>query len=73
MEAMVLLFVILSAATASPPPLKVQQQARVSITILQAHRASQASWDPATRPNQREMMQKEQGGAEVRLRLTEFE
>lgn len=74
---MILLLAILSAtsAAASPPQAKVEQsaRARASITILRAHRASQAGWDPAVHPNQREILKKEPGGAEVRLRLTEFE
>jgi hypothetical protein len=72
---MVLLFSILSAASiaASPPPAKAAQRARASITILRGHRASQADWDPANRPNQREIMKKEPSGTEVLLRLTEYE
>jgi hypothetical protein len=62
-----------SAAAASPLPVKVGERARASITILNAHRASPESWDPASRRHQREVIRKELDGAEVRLRLTEFE
>ena len=62
-----------SAAAASPPPVKVGERARASITILNAHRASPQSWDPASRRHQREVIRGELDGAEVRLRLTEFE
>jgi len=70
---MVLLLAALSAAAAGPPPVKVEQRARASITIVRPYRASPKSWNPALSPNQREIVKKEPGGAEVRLRLTEFE
>lgn len=62
-----------AAATASPPPMKVEQRARASVTILRSYRASPQGWDPALRPNQREIITRENDGTEVRLRLTEFE
>lgn len=67
------LLLVLSAAAASPVPVAVEQRARVSINILQPHRASPSTWNPATRPNQREIVKKEPDGRQVRLRLTEFE
>lgn len=70
---MLLQFLALSAASASPPPVKVEQRARASVTILRAHRASPQTWDPTARPNQREIMKKEADGEKVRLRLTEFQ
>jgi len=70
---MVLLFAALSAAAASPPPVRAEQRARASITILRPHRASSHTWDPISRPNQREIVRKAPDGGEVRLRLTEFE
>jgi len=54
-------------------PVKVEQRARASVTILKAHRASARTWDPAGRANQREVMKKEANGEEVRLRLTEYQ
>ena len=70
---MLLLFLALSAAPANPAPVKVEQRARASVTVLRAHQASPQTWDPAARPNQREMTKKEADGEEVRLRLTEFQ
>jgi hypothetical protein len=70
---MVLLLAVLSAAAASPPAVRAEQSARASITILTPHRATAHSWDPPSRPNQREMVKKEPDGRQVRLRLTEFE
>lgn len=69
---MLLLLAMLSAATA-PPPAKVEQRARASVTILRPHSASPTTWNPATRSDQREIVKKEADGAEVRLRLTEFQ
>jgi hypothetical protein len=70
---MVLLILALSAAEAPRMPVKVEQRARASVTILKAHRASARTWDPAGRANQREVMKKEANGEEVRLRLTEYQ
>lgn len=70
---MLLSLAALSAAAVSPPPAKVERQARATITILQAHRASRQTWDPAVRSGQREIVKKEADGSEIRLRLTEFE
>lgn len=70
---MVLQLAVLAAAAASPPPVKVERRARVSITVLQPYRASLQSWAPSTRRNQREVVKKEVDGTEVLLRLTEFE
>jgi hypothetical protein len=70
---MVLLLTMLSAASAGPSPAKVERQARVSIVILQPHRASAQTWNPVSKPSQREVMKKEADGSETRLRLTEFE
>lgn len=70
---MVLLLAILSAASASPPPVRVEQRARASVTIVRPHRASSDSWNPVDRPNQREIVKKEPDGSAVRIRLTEFE
>lgn len=70
---MLLLLAALSAAADSPPPAKVEQQARASVTILRPHLASSKTWDPAARQDQREITRKEADGSEVRLRLTEFE
>jgi hypothetical protein len=70
---MVLLLAALSAAAASPPPVRVERSARASVTIVRPYRASPKSWSPGSSPNQREIVKKEPDGAEVRLRLTEFE
>jgi len=69
---MLLLLLALSAAPANPSPVKVEQRARASVTILRAHRASPQTWKPAVRPDQREIRKKEVDGEESRLRLTEF-
>lgn len=70
---MVLVLAILSAVAASPPPVRVEERARASVTIVRPHRASSESWNPAGRPNQREIDKQEPDGRRVRLRLTEFE
>lgn len=70
---MVLLLAMVSAAAASPPPVKAVRQARVSIVILRPHRASADTWNPASTPNQREVVRSEPGGRETRIRLTEYE
>jgi len=70
---MLLLFLALSAAPANLAPVKVQQRARASVTILRAHQASPQTWTPSARPDQREIKKKEADGEEVRLRLTEFQ
>lgn len=70
---MVVLLALLSAAAASPPPVRAVYRARVSITILQPHRASPDTWVPAVRPNQREIVKHEPDGEQVRIRLTEYE
>lgn len=69
---MLLLVAALSSA-ASPPTVRAEAIARVSVNILRPHRASPRTWEPALRPNQRELLKKEPDGTEVRLRLTEFE
>ena len=68
-----LLLAAISAAAASPPPARAEAQARASITILQPHRATPETWDPKTRPNQREIVRQERDGSQVRIRLTEYE
>ena len=70
---MVLFFAAISAAAAGPPPVRVERTARASVTIMRPHPASPETWDPAMRPNQREILKREPAGADVRLRLTEFE
>lgn len=70
---MVLVLAALSVAAAGTPPVRAVQHARISITIVQAHRASPQTWDPVSRVNQREVVKKELDGGQVRLRLTEFE
>jgi len=70
---MLFLYFALSAAAPDPAPVKVEQRARASVTILRAHQASPQTWAPAARPNQREIKKKEADGEEVRLRLTEFQ
>lgn len=70
---MLLLLAALSAAASAPPPAKVEQRARASVTILKAHSASPTTWEPTARPDQREVIKREADGAEVRLRLTEFQ
>lgn len=70
---MVLLLLALSAADPGPAPVKVEERARASVTILRSHQASPQTWNPASRPDQREILKKEHGGDEVRLRLTEFQ
>lgn len=67
------LLLALSAATAGTPPVRVQQRAHARVTILNGHRASLQSWDPASRRDQREVIRKDLDGFEVRLRLTEFQ
>lgn len=71
---MVLLLLAASgaAAPALPPP-RARATARASITILQPHRASAETWNPRTRPAQRETVRTGADGRPVRLRLTEFE
>jgi hypothetical protein len=70
---MVLLLAMISAAAASPPPVKVVSHARASIVVLQPHRASAQTWSPASSPNQREVRLREADGRETKIRLTEFE
>ena len=70
---MVLLVLALSAAAAPRTPVKVEQRARASVTILRAHRASAQAWDPAGRSDQREVIKTEANGEDVRLRLTEYQ
>lgn len=67
-----LLALLLSIADSSVPN-KVTGQAEARILILRPHKASRESWDPAARPNQREIVKKEKDGSQNRLRLTEFE
>ncbi|HET9398778.1 MAG TPA: hypothetical protein VFO45_08175 [Sphingomicrobium sp.] len=68
-----LLAAIWAAASASPPPTRVVQQARATIVVLQPYQASVRTWDPVSSPNQREVLKIEPDGKVVRLRLTEFE
>ena len=70
---MVLIFAAIAAAVTNPAPATAGQSARVSIRIARPHRASADSWDPASRPNQRETVKQEPDGTRQRLRLTEFE
>lgn len=63
---------LLSAAAGSFPP-KVEAHARASVTILQPHRASSASWNPSVRRDQKVIVKKERDGTSILLRLTEFE
>ena len=70
---MVLLVLALSAAAAPRTPVKIEQRARASVIILEAHRSSAKAWDPAGRVDQREVMKTEANGEEVRLRLTEYQ
>jgi len=70
---MFLLLLALAAPPADPAPVKVEQRARASVTIMPAHRASPQTWDPLARRDQRETVKKETDGQEVRLRLTEFQ
>lgn len=67
-----LLALFLSSAT-SAPPVKAEARAVARIRILNPHKASQESWDPAAKPNQKEILRTEKDGSQVRLRLTEFE
>lgn len=69
---MVLLLALWTVA-ADTPLVKVRQPARVSITVLNGHRASPQSWDPAARRDQREVITKDSDAFKVRLRLTEFQ
>jgi hypothetical protein len=70
---MVLLLAMVSAAAASPPPVKVAMRARASIVILRPHRASAETWSPASNANQREVIRSERDGRETKIRLTEYE
>lgn len=70
---MVLVFAAIAAAATNPPPPRVGQSARASIMVLRPHRASAETWEPLSRPNQREIVKREADGSQQRLRLTEFE
>lgn len=70
---MVFIYSTLLSVAGGPLPPKVEQRARVSVTIIQAYRASSNSWDPAARRNQKEVVKREGDGTPVLLRLTEFE
>ncbi len=63
---------ILSAAGLSEPT-RAERIARVSVTVLNPHRASSDGWKPAARRNQREIVKKEKDGRSVLIRVTEFE
>lgn len=69
---MVALLALLLSAAGSPPE-RAELRARATVTIVRPHLASPKSWDPAANRHQKEVIEKDEGGRVVRLRLTEFE
>ena len=69
---MVLLALLLSAASSSPP-VRAEARAEARIRILNPHKASPETWNPAAKRNQREIVRAEKDGSQSLLRLTEFE
>lgn len=68
----IFLALLLSAAS-SPPPVRAEARAEARIRILNPHKASPQTWDPAAKRNQREIVRAEKDGSRLLLRLTEFE
>lgn len=64
---------LLLAASIGSIPVKPSNQARAAVTILRPYVASPQSWEPRSKPNQREVVIREKDGRQTRLRLTEFE
>ena len=52
---------------------KLTDKVRASVTITRGHEISSRTWNPISKPSQREVLKKEKDGRTILLRLTEFE
>jgi hypothetical protein len=70
---MIILIAVLTMISDAPPRPRVSRNARASVTIARGGEISSRTWNPVSKPSQREVLNKEIDGRIVLIRLTEYE
>lgn len=70
---MIILLLAWTAIANPAPAHKASETLRATATIVRGGEISSRSWQPGSKPAQRELIKKEQDGRTILIRLTEFE